>query len=301
MINKNYYNDFDINLSRIKRRNKIDIKLFNTEKENNTIYPRENKKISLKHFSKINNIRKININKSPNEKTVNNNKNFISLSDLYIMPNYKTKSVNFFAYPRNDLLLLKERKNQLIKNKYKKNHDFNFKTINTNKELQLMKNEEIKNKIKNNILHKKMKTIDQFANLSNFMRDRFYSDIENKYNHQFRNKAFFYDISVKHKIIQLSQIKAFWGGMSDYTNPILCTKRVRYLSKLIEDKKNLREKKDESIKKNNIDNSNNVSIPKLYTNSFCIEKRREELKKLRTFMKERKNKTEDNMVFLYNF
>ena len=36
------------------------------------------------------------------------------------MPNYKTKSVNFFAYPRNDLVLLKERKNQIIKNKYKK-------------------------------------------------------------------------------------------------------------------------------------------------------------------------------------
>ena len=36
MINK-YYNDFDINLSRIKRRNKINKQIFNTEKENNTI------------------------------------------------------------------------------------------------------------------------------------------------------------------------------------------------------------------------------------------------------------------------
>ena len=212
------------------------------------------------------------------------------------MPNYKTKTVNFFTEPRKELLVLKERKNQIRKNLYKKNHDFKFITINTNnnKELQLMKNEEIKKRMKNNVINKKMKTIDQFANLSNFMRERFYSDIEDKYNHQFRNKAFFYDISVKHKIIQLNQIKEFWGGMSDYTNPILCTKRVRYLSKLIEDRRNLRKKKNESTKKNN---NINISIPKLYTNSVFIEKRREEIKKLRSFINEKKNKTQDNMVF----
>ena len=157
-----------------------------------------------------------------------------------------------------------------------------------------MKNEEIKKRMKNNVINKKMKTIDQFANLSNFMRERFYSDIEDKYNHQFRNKAFFYDISVKHKIIQLNQIKEFWGGMSDYTNPILCTKRVRYLSKLIEDRRNLRKKRNEIIKKNN---NINISIPKLYTNSVFIEKRIEEIKKLRSFINEKKNKTQDNMVF----
>ena len=296
MINK-YYNDFNINLSRIKRRIKINKQIFNTEKENNTIYTMVNKKISLKHYSKINNHRKRQLEHIQIAKTEsNNNKNYISLSELYTMPNYKTKTVNFFTEPRKELLVLKERKNKIRKNLYKKNHDFKFITINTNnnKELQLMKNEEIKKRMKNNVINKKMKTIDQFANLSNFMRERFYSDIEDKYNHQFRNKAFFYDISVKHKIIQLNQIKEFWGGMSDYTNPILCTKRVRYLSKLIEDRRNLRKKKNESTKKNN---NINISIPKLYTNSVFIEKRREEIKKLRSFINEKKNKTQDNMVF----
>ena len=46
-------------------------------------------------------------------------------------------------------------------------------------------------------------------------------------------------------------------------------------------------------KNNNI----NISIPKLYTNSVFIEKRREEIKKLRSFINEKKNKTQDNMVF----
>ena len=139
------------------------------------------------------------------------------------------------------------------------------------------------------------------------MKDRFYSDIEYRLNYQFKNKPFYYDPSIKNKIIQLKQIKDFWGGMSDYTNPILCTKRVRYLSKLIEDRKNLREKKDENyknkeseiyyklVKKRN--KKNNIEMPKLYTNSNFIEKRREEIRKNRIFRKEKKNKTEDNMIY----
>ena len=143
-----------------------------------------------------------------------------------------------------------------------------------------------------NFNNKKVKTVDQFANLPNFMKDRFYSDIEEKLSHQFRNKPFFYDTSLKDKIIQLNQIKEFWGGMSDYTNPILCTKRVRYLSKLIEDRKNLREYN--SINDNDVKlvklvnkryNKIKIKMPKLYT---IIQDLKRPMKKREMMMKMKK-------------
>ena len=42
----------------------------------------------------------------------------------------------------------------------------------------------------------------------------------------------------------------------------------------------------------------NISIPKLYTNTNFIEEKMEEIKKKRLILKERKNKTEDNMIYL---
>ena len=65
-------------------------------------------------------------------------------------------------------------------------------------------------------------------------------------------------------------------------------------------------KNEESVK--NIENNiyskllkktnKSIVIPKLYTNSNLIEKRREEIKKIRLFSRERKNKTENNMIYL---
>lgn len=293
--------DFDINLSRIKRRNEnIGISVNNSENENK-FKSNKNKKISLKYYSKVNNNNKKTIELRNDSKIINdsNNNNYISPFDLYTMPNYKTKTAQFFCKSKNELILIKKRKKQIRNSIY--NNNFRFLTSNNN-------NQEIQNNIhliKNK--NKRTKTIDQFANLPNFMKDRFYSDIEEKFNHQFRNKPFYYDISLKDKIIQLIQIKEFWGGMSDYTNPILCTKRVRYLSKLIDDKKNLRENnnKNDSIKKRENEIYHKLMkkknliriIPKLYTNSNIIEKRREEINKKIRFEKERRNKTEDNMIY----
>ena len=260
-----FYKDFDINLSRIKRRTKNNFIKINLETENN-------KKLSLKHYYKINTNKEIKLPNNSN-KTSNNNNNYISSSDLYTMPNYKTKPSNFFTKINNELILIKNKKKQIRNALYKLN---NIHTI-----------------------KKRGKTIDQFANLPNFMKNRFYSDVEDKLNYQFKYRPFYYDTSVKNKIIQLNQIKEFWGGMSDYTNPILCTKRVRYLSKLIEDKKNIRENKDNEILYHKLmKKRNRIKImPKLYTNNNFIEKRKED-KEIKIFSKEKKNKTEDNMQYI---
>ena len=309
-----YYKDFDLNLSRIKRRNKHNEQIFAFSENVNNINTIENDKNLYKINTKLNSINRIknyNYNNDINKTNDDKNKNLISLSDLYTLPNYKTKSFNFFNKPKKNLILIKNKKKQIRNNIYNIDKNFRFITSNDNEDIK-----DVKKNIQNNIhiisksenkSNKNVKTIDQFANLPNFMKDRFYSDVEEKLNYHFRNKPFYYDVSLKYKIIQLNQIKEFWGGMSDYTNPILCTKRVRYLSKLIEDRKNLREKKDESFKNkgNEVDykfvkkrNKNRkLEMPKLYTNSNFIEKRREEMRKNGIFQKEKKNKTEDNMIY----
>ena len=290
---------FDINLSRIKR------------KENKPYFKNLDKqKLFLNFDSRIDNK-----SNERNQFTIDSNKSnyveYISSSELYTLPNYKTKTLNFFHRAKK-AFSNRNKKNKIRNDIYHINKNFRFITSNDVEEKK--KNDQINNyqkKALNNIhtlsvnSYQKRKKPDQFANLPNFMKDRFYSDIEYRLNYQFKNKPFYYDPSIKNKIIQLKQIKDFWGGMSDYTNPILCTKRFRYLSKLIEDRKLLRENKDENIKnKENyiyskfIHKRNKVEIPKLYTNSSVIKQRREELQKQRIFSKEKKNKTEDNIIYL---
>ena len=221
------------------------------------------------------------------------------------MPNYKKISTNFLNKQKKKKSFIKNKKKQIRNDIYNMNDNFRFLTSNNNEDNKEMKNNIYKLSRSDKNKNKKLKTIDQFANLPNFMKDRFYSDVEEKLNYHFRKKPFYYDVSLKNKIIQLIQIKEFWGGMSDYTNPILCTKRVRYLSKLIEDRKNLREKNDSITKKENeiyhklVKKTNKkIQMAKLYTNSNFIEKIREEIRKGRKFVKETKNKTEDIMIYI---
>ena len=305
-MSKFYIKEFDINLSKIRKKPKLfnneDKLLIKSEKNNSKISSQGKQNSSQKNFySKINNIielKKISLRKV-NYKKNENKKDFITISELYNMPNSKTRTINFFPKSRINISPLNKNKKNDINN-----NNFRFLMSNNNS----INNSEISKKIidiinkKKNIhnlnISKKTKILDHFANLPNFMKDRFYSDIEDKLIHQFRNKPFYYDTSLRDKIIQLNQIKEFWGGMSDYTNPILCTKRVRYLSRLIEDRKNLRENNGlifKLVKKRNkkLDNS----IPKLYINSHMTEKKREKIRNKMLFGKEKRNKTEENMQY----
>ena len=314
-MSKIYTKDFDINLSRIKKKpniannNNLYINSENNinNNNNNKLISQVQKNLQKKTFyNKINNnslLKKISLKGIKNTNN-DDSSNHITLSELYNMPNSKTRSINFFSKSRNIITLFNKRNNnnndnfRFITNNNSRN-DSEIKKIN----LKIINCKNSKHSLKIDKINKKVKIVDQFANLPNFMKDRFYSDIEEKLSHQFRNKPFFYDTSLKDKIIQLNQIKEFWGGMSDYTNPILCTKRVRYLSKLIEDRKNLREYN--SINDNNVKlvklvnkRYNKIKMPKLYTNSHITEKNREKIRKMILSGKEKKNKSVNNMHYL---
>jgi len=318
-MSSNYYkNNFDVNLSRIKLRNRqkeIDLKYYKDFDNDSDI-----QKISSKNYYITNNDNNRTIQNMNNSYKKGIYNNLIPISKLYTIQNkINRKSFNLFNKQKKELPLNKNTKKS-IRNEFSQinNNNFRLNTMNnynipkiskynfTSIDDESLKIDEI-HKIKERN-KKSKKNIDQFSTLPNFMKDRFYSDIENKLNTRFINKPFHYDFSVKDKIIQVNQIKKFWCGISDYTNPILCTSKVRYISKLIEYKKNIinikKMKKDAKKIQNKIyhkikrKRNENISIPKLYTNTNFIEEKMEEIKKKRLILKERKNKTEDNMIYL---
>ena len=318
IMSSNFYkNDFDINLSRIKLRNKQKEKDFLNYKNIDNDF--DLKKISSNNYYKTNNDnnRTNQIINNSYKKHISNN--LIPLSKLYTIQNNKTKTFNLFNKQRNELTLNKISKKSIRNELYQINkNNFRFTTLNnvsipriSKYNFKIIDDDNIKTdeiyKIKEGN-KKSKKIIDQFSTLPNFMKDRFYSDIENKLNTRFINKPFHYDFSIKDKIIQVNQIKKFWCGLSDYTNPILCTSKVRYISKLIDYKKNITNIKKMNNDAKKIQNkiyhkikrnrNNNANIPKLYTNTNFLEEKMEEIRKNRLFLKERKNKTEDNLIYL---
>ena len=249
-MSSNYYkNNFDVNLSRIKLRNRqkeIDLKYYKDFDNDSDI-----QKISSKNYYITNNDNNRTIQNMNNSYKKGIYNNLIPISKLYTIQNkINRKSFNLFNKQKKELPLNKNTKKS-IRNEFSQinNNNFRFITMNnhsipkiskynfTSIDDESLKIDEI-HKIKERN-KKSKKNIDQFSTLPNFMKDRFYSDIENKLNTRFINKPFHYDFSVKDKIIQVNQIKKFWCGISDYTNPILCTSKVRYISKLIEYKKNI--------------------------------------------------------------
>ena len=232
-MSSNYYkNNFDVNLSRIKLRNRqkeIDLKYYKDFDNDSDI-----QKISSKNYYITNNDNNRTIQNMNNSYKKGIYNNLIPISKLYTIQNkINRKSFNLFNKQKKELPLNKNTKKS-IRNEFSQinNNNFRFNIMNnynipkiskynfTSIDDESLKIDEI-HKIKERN-KKSKKNIDQFSTLPNFMKDRFYSDIENKLNTRFINKPFHYDFSVKDKIIQVNQIKKFWCGISDYTNPILC-------------------------------------------------------------------------------
>ena len=256
-------------------------------------------------------------------KPISNKYDTISLSLLYKLPDYKRKTNNFFTKNSfsinrsnnsskiNDIQNIsnifltkindeKNNNNTILLSNYnldsdrsinKLNNTFNNSSLNTNSKRSKSKKE-------------------NDSNLEYFMKDKFYCDIKEKLNKEYRLKNFMHDYSVKDKLIELNQVKEFWGGVFDYVNPILITKKFHYKTKIIEDKKELREIKakfgiineDETRKFYNLSEKKNrvLKMPKLYTNINIIEKRKKEIKEEKLVNDLMKNQIEEKMKKILN-
>ena len=259
-----------------------------------------------------------NYNRLKDLKSISNKNDTISLSSLYKLPDYKRKTINFLT--KNSFSINKSNNSSKINDIQNISNVFLTKINdekNTNNTILLsnynLDSERSINKLNNTFNNSSLNTNSKYikskkendSNLEYFMKDKFYCDIKEKLNKEYRFKNFAHDHSVKDKLIELNQVKEFWGGVFDYVNPILITKNFHYMTKIIEDRKKLRDLKqkfsniDEEEKRKYYDLSEKknrvIKMPKLYTNINIIEKRKKDIKEERLINNMIKNRTEEKM------
>ena len=122
----------------------------------------------------------------------------------------------------------------------------------------------------------------EILKLENYMRDKFYEDIEKKMTIKLKSKNFCHDKSIKERIIKMNKIGLFWGTVFEYCNPILSVKKFKFI-------KNKFHKNDLYL--NDYKYKSNKEIkPILYTNNLVNEMRREEKLKNEFLLKNKYSK-----------
>lgn len=307
------------NLKSIKPENIKAFSLYQNDMSKSTFYSKMDNNSSINYKNNIKNSLSdiYNNNYSNNLRANSVNNDTILLSSLYNLPDYKQKTINYFLKKKNSMIINKKNKINDIENT---STLFHSKTNMDKKNTIFLTNDNFNSEINNskcnsNNYNSTLKTnkymlnnkTENFSNLTQFMKNKFYCDTEEKLNKKYHERNFIHDFSVKDKIIELHQIKEFWGGIFNYTNPIILTKRFQYITKLIEDRKKINEMKKiinnyngESIKYRNFSEKNNLKMPKLYSVSDINHKRRMEMKKEKNLDKIKRNKTEAEMKNYFN-
>ena len=222
----------------------------------NNAYFNINKTNIFRQYNTYSNIKKNNSynNTTLNNNTQTNNSKKILLTSLFNLPNIPHKDKN-------------KHSSRSIKNKLKplflnnnldisKSPDFFFQ--NSNERSKTEENEGIK--------------------LENYMRDKFYEDIDKKMTIKLKSKNFCHDNSIRDRIIKMNKIGLFWGSVFEYCNPLLSGTKFKFARKLNQKEKML---KDDDINVNEYKSKiNKDSKPILYTNSlFSKLKHKEKIKK----------------------
>ena len=238
----NIYNNLNIFNSYNSQSNSSQNKIYN-----NTITPNDDlfqKRIKLK------------INKSKN----------ILLTSLYNLPQVgsNNNTINHYYSSQN------------IKNKSNKLNIDNSKSIDNSFQMKQT------TKTKNVASGSKIIDEKEILKLENYMRDKFYEDIEKKMTIKLKSKNFCHDKSIKERIIKMNKIGLFWGTVFEYCNPILSVKKFKFI-------KNKFHKNDMYL--NDYKYKSNKEIkPILYTNNLVNEIRREEKLKNEFFLKNKFSK-----------
>jgi hypothetical protein len=199
---------------------------------------------------------------------INKNKNIL-LTSLYNLPqvgnNNNTINIKHYYSSQN------------IRNKSNKLNIDNSKSIDNSFQMK-------KSKTKNVGSGSKIIDEKEILKLENYMRDKFYEDIEKKMIIKLKSKNFCHDKSIKERIIKMNKIGLFWGTVFEYCNPILSVKKFKFIKKKFH--KNDLYMNDYKYK------SNKETKPILYTNNLFNEMRREEKLKNEFLLK--------NKYFKYN-
>jgi hypothetical protein len=129
----------------------------------------------------------------------------------------------------------------------------------------------VENSFKNNYTNTEGKYV---VKLENYMKDKFYEDIEKKMNIKLMDRNFCHDKSMKDKIIKLNKIGLFWGSVFEYCNPLITVKKYKCIKDQLKNNKNI--DTDETYAENYKNKMNNKMKPILYTHNLVNRIRRRE-------------------------
>lgn len=202
----------------------------NSKDSNYTSYTKEQ---SLTNYIKNKNSNHIN-SIIINNKHYNMNKTSI-FNQNNIISDIKYNSLFFNSISKLNKTKIDKKKNILLSSL------FNLPHINSPKNKKSKTNSKYKNHYRKIKLYDsiyknnfgKKKNTEEYVNkggikLENYMKDRFYEDINKKMNIKLKSKVFSHDTSIKDKIINMNKIGLFWGGVFEYCNPLISTKKFKF-------------------------------------------------------------------------
>ena len=246
MKNNNYINYLK-NIKEFNSKNKY--YSLNYSKSNNSLISSNNKD---KSPIKINISDK---NSSIHKEERHKNSQYIKLNSLFNLPpidninRYNSfKSIN----NSNSNNEVDEDDNQIKYNQLRKKSK--IRNYHKKIRLNLFNNEQLSKIKMRNRTEKKLED-SKFDNLSNFMKFKYYEDVNEKMERKLR-EDYFIDRGVKDKIIDMGKIGIFWKNVLDYCSPLLYAEKYKIMQKY--------EKKDEENTLNNSKNNNKYN-QKLYT------------------------------------
>jgi len=204
-------------INEIKRKNKTLLAPLNTNKKRLFI---KKSIISEKHKNLISK----NSSNNPNEiSNFNRFEQFSSKINLPKMLDNSSKSISLtslFNLPK-----VKTRNRINIRQKVVKNNNF---SINLHKKQAFEQRYDKK---------------DNFFGIHNFMKEKFYSDVESKCKSEIKTKYFRNDSAIKDEIIAVKKFGVFWSRFIDYCQPIIKYKEYQLSKKYSNKNSDIKEMK----------------------------------------------------------
>ena len=219
-----------------------------------------------------------------NSKNLNNN--YISIYNSNIFKTY-----NLLSKGKNNNLNIKEKSNKNKRNKiknllltslfnlpYMNSKEYNLSLKNKKKYKKIFDISKLQqNSIHNNNEIRNKTEENEGIKLENYMRDKFYEDIDKKMTIKLKSKNFLHDSSMKDKIIKMNKIGLFWGSVFEYCNPLLSVKKLKFEKKHIFNHHKNKILKDDTKYIDEYNYRINKEIkPILYTNTLFRNLRRKE-------------------------
>ena len=235
---QNFVNNFTpkkikINLTKKIMKNNILNNILEKSSQTNTINVSNNEESKNKTNIQIQN----NFNNKNNNNNNDNNNN-IYLTNIFKLPEIKTRNYNqSFIFPNNKKLLKSYEKNLSLLN-----DDNNL----INKSLSLNKSKQNK----------------KIGNLENYMKEKFYFDVDKNVKNKFKKKNWFSESNTQEHLIHMKKVVTFWNGICDYTIPKFSVQKFK------ETKKTLEEKKKDKLPIKIETKEEEKKLPILFTNSI---------------------------------